>query len=70
VLAGEVDATAMGGVFTMPVEAMSTSELRDLAEAQADTYFKREWTKEQFRDYLDELVRSIAQHERGPVMSG
>jgi hypothetical protein len=70
VLASSADVIAMGEPFTVPietVETMMTTQLQDLAEAQAAAYFAREWTREQFRDYLNQIVHFIAQHERGPV---
>lgn len=67
VLASDADAAAMGEPFTVPVEtveAMTPAALQDLAEAQAAAYFAREWGREQFRDYLDTVVRWIAENER------
>lgn len=72
VLASSADATAMGGAFTVPVEtmeAMTSTELRDLAHAQSEEYARREWSRETFRDYMDQLVNYIAVHEQGPVVA-
>lgn len=70
VLATSADSTAMGEPFTVPVETIEstgTGALRDLAQAQADAYFARQWSREQFRTCLDEVIRKIASGERGPV---
>jgi hypothetical protein len=70
VLASPADARAMGEPFDVPVEtveAMTSSQLRDLAHAQADAYFAAQWTKEQFSGYLDQILAFIVEHERGPV---